>query len=1183
MQAQRIKVTVAAPSQVSSTDQWAQIKNGFSAQFPLRNLHWKPATRTSIRTIQTLEVNVLALESVKEEGATQIPSSLLDRPFINVYVVVCDDNDFYKSVVKRQVKDWHTQVAARKSQEWLILLVTKLDGRQGQSGLLKMRGTILDRIRTDFNIDKKDRCVQLTWTTDFKNPTIWAEIISKVKDGIISAFDQAVSQREEEIKRSELQKTMPGWNFCTFFILKESLASSFEGANLPEDALIQYEELEASFFQVLKDRTLWFGHFVEPSPKDDSLPLLSLTKKPYRDLILANTVSVFDIRVYLLARQSNLLGQMGRVTEVTRKVSLFLAAFGRRLQEFKDTLPEFFIESWIYSSALSAVEVCDEWARNYELDSASLVTFNAAKGELLSQSRNQLDKLGIRLGYLPNDPPFSACVVDLNELETPNSAEATIKLASQKVTNTDILELIDNKPFFYDLYIRLTNKAIDLFVKAGRRKFALKLHGSLAALDSHRERHAVAFQTYTSLPAHYAPHRWSSLESYMLYQSIETHSRMQSAHDRQWIHVAMSFIKACMEDDVPEIFHTVHDKNAYITRLLETVINAASKLDADVPFQEQPMLSINPVTDSGRCAEKQDGYFLDVAVKSKLPCDLALDKISMILTGRTTSEVMQFSSGSTIIRPGVSTITLFCPVPMNGSYLAGKSEARLGRVLLQWSLTGKQKRRQSSVVMDVTPRKLVKLPLDSRTVRLDVQQLLEVEVAGPSRLSVTLSSGRNTLLRAIIKIYSSDVTISTEEGVTKDANSTVTFDTDHIALANVQAGQVVRFDIPHSSAGGRDCIKVSVEVEYTTAGEPDISRKMVLSRLVPACLALAVNVQDFFRGERLLTKFTISTTTHQHVRISSVGLRTSDNDKGKIKIVEQIGSKGTITVTPAQPANFVFQVELNGEVSDPLRLCITYRLLREEVEGLVKRRIKELIPEASEWRRRIAVSDAVICALEDDPSWVELYEITGEVHVPESDAKLSDVSEELIARVKEVLREDPLGSGGEGDWRQFTIPVDVPNLDILATTRVDIMPNPFTMGPASRRDNPPVYAGQPITAAVSINTSFYWSSRRKSVDHYRMRFELEENIKDWLISGQKRGEFIAKDGSTHTISITLMALRHGEISLPNVRVTAFGSEGGATSTTLPSLETYQAHGAERLLVLPRGGRTTFFLNVGREQ
>jgi trafficking protein particle complex subunit 10 len=49
---------------------------------------------------------------------------------------------------------------------------------------------------------------------------MWAELMNKIKDGVISAFDSAVSQREDEVKRSEGQRQMPGWNFCTFFILK---------------------------------------------------------------------------------------------------------------------------------------------------------------------------------------------------------------------------------------------------------------------------------------------------------------------------------------------------------------------------------------------------------------------------------------------------------------------------------------------------------------------------------------------------------------------------------------------------------------------------------------------------------------------------------------------------------------------------------------------------------------------------------------------------------------------------------------------------------------------------------------------------------------------------------------------------------------------------------------------------
>lgn len=115
---------------------------------------------------------------------------------------------------------------------------------------------------------------------------------------------------------------------------QESLAFLFEGMGLYEDALTQYDELENLFFQVSKEKNMiWFGTFISPSPKDDSTPLLSLNKKAYRDLILANTITVFDLRVYMVARQCLILGMMGSVLDVCQKTSTFLSTFGKRLRE----------------------------------------------------------------------------------------------------------------------------------------------------------------------------------------------------------------------------------------------------------------------------------------------------------------------------------------------------------------------------------------------------------------------------------------------------------------------------------------------------------------------------------------------------------------------------------------------------------------------------------------------------------------------------------------------------------------------------------------------------------------------------------------------------------------------------------------------------------------------------------
>ncbi|EEB93507.1 hypothetical protein MPER_07821 [Moniliophthora perniciosa FA553] len=345
----------------------------------------------------------------------------------------------------------------------------RTDAKAPSGNFFQLKGSVIDKIRADFKSDKRER------TYVHRIGSYYGPRGVENPAGLGRAFQASVAQREEDVKRSEGQRQMPGWNFCTFFILKESLASSFEGVKLFDEALLQYDELEASFYQVLKEKNLsWFGTLITPDPRDDSAPLLSVSKKPYRDLILANTISVFDFRIYLLARQCELLAQSGRVVEVCKKAGAFLGAFGRRLREVEATLPPFFIESWIYSSALSVVEQSDLWVADLSLD-PSLSAFNAGKAELVELARHQLDMIGIKIGHLPLKPPFSSVSTSqvVNEKPSP----------SNQITNSQLLATFSDKEAFYELYVQTTNRAIELYAKSGRRKFALKLHGSLAALD----------------------------------------------------------------------------------------------------------------------------------------------------------------------------------------------------------------------------------------------------------------------------------------------------------------------------------------------------------------------------------------------------------------------------------------------------------------------------------------------------------------------------------------------------------------------------------------------------------------------------------------------------------------------------------------------------------------------------
>ncbi|UNI17118.1 hypothetical protein JDV02_003494 [Purpureocillium takamizusanense] len=335
----------------------------------------------------------------------QIPG-LRRTPYLKVLFVRCDDNDSYKTAVRAEIREWvkaHTppSLSSKKASkqekhdafEWLIVhvvLPNTAAATQPRSGGAKGDGTggdktsssrwrtgstpLMEKLRSDFNSSAKgspDRVAQIRIgindvpydqlprvvpavpsgysETEHDAENAWNDLVNKFKGLILSSFDQRVTQYEEDIKEKDGQRSLPGWNFCTFFILKEGLARGFESVGLVEDALVGYDELSVGLDAVLHEQAAsgspeshggaMLAHTDElkcaaraaltaaagedgdagaaenlqsAAPGHDlSAIIVSSTKKPYRDMILANKVSVFDFRCYLFARQVSLLLRLG--------------------------------------------------------------------------------------------------------------------------------------------------------------------------------------------------------------------------------------------------------------------------------------------------------------------------------------------------------------------------------------------------------------------------------------------------------------------------------------------------------------------------------------------------------------------------------------------------------------------------------------------------------------------------------------------------------------------------------------------------------------------------------------------------------------------------------------------------------------------------------------------------------
>lgn len=89
------------------------------------------------------------------------------------------------------------------------------------------------------------------------------------------------------------------------------------------------------------------------------------------------------------------------------------------------------------------------------------------------------------MGYLPAEAPFTIGL-DTIPLPSPTSSEisdGTTQNRGPKISTPELIEALKSRDAFDRLYITTTNKAIQTYGSCGRRRFALKLHASLAALD----------------------------------------------------------------------------------------------------------------------------------------------------------------------------------------------------------------------------------------------------------------------------------------------------------------------------------------------------------------------------------------------------------------------------------------------------------------------------------------------------------------------------------------------------------------------------------------------------------------------------------------------------------------------------------------------------------------------------
>lgn len=348
--------------------------------------------------------------------------------------------------------------------------------------------TIHDRLKADFNV-KKERFVLLKLNSN-ETLSCWNDFIDKIKDGVLTSYTNQLIQFDEDSRRLDLVRLLPGWNYCQYFLLKvcfskfelfkEGLASAHELMTLYDDSLAIYvnmftlaftRRMSLSIISFKQFRVIqykfcsreietgvpWFGTFGGTEQDDSTADLVNISRKPYREKFQTNTLTLFDFRIYLFTRQIQLLYKSNRPLQICHRAKKFIIDFAQTISLNKTSLHHYFRESWLYFSITKLMVHVDELvAVSNFMESQG---YEEIKAELLYIARKQLDILGVAFGLLPNtvkinQQEFEGEITLEKSLSPEHLQNSNLKSALSNLSEFDILYAVNNELYFF---IRVAN------------------------------------------------------------------------------------------------------------------------------------------------------------------------------------------------------------------------------------------------------------------------------------------------------------------------------------------------------------------------------------------------------------------------------------------------------------------------------------------------------------------------------------------------------------------------------------------------------------------------------------------------------------------------------------------------------------------------------------------------------
>jgi len=481
-------VTFAGDSAV-----FKNLQSGLMSGLPTEAVEWKRSYGRTSRSVY-VETNFVPF------NAENLPSkTIIGQPVFHTYWTDCMDMDSYKATVRDDIQTWQNTLKRSGSvADWIVIVVETPDNRKGNK--LLPRTTVLDKLKQDLGGKTPERCLALIdpHKSDSRAAESWQTLLHKFRQFFLQSYNKALNKFEESIRGQREKRTDSRWNFCNYFLLQEELGFVYEGMGLFDEALVQYDELDALFTQFVLNANVgespaWLDAFTNELLDWTGLSLDRNINHRLRSKIESRDLSLLHMRNYLFSRQCSLLLLMNKPWEVARRSLSFLHNTVQELSILEVSATPGSVCIWILLSCLEVLVTC---ARYSDAGGQQVNQYCLYTAGLWAYARDKLLELGNLCGLMPKQTPTSEQIHMVVNLTGGLEEDSYKELPNGEKNPIERLkEALSSKDSFQKNYLEMSELAISTYKHIGRIRSARLIGKDMAAfyMDLGQVQKAAAF------------------------------------------------------------------------------------------------------------------------------------------------------------------------------------------------------------------------------------------------------------------------------------------------------------------------------------------------------------------------------------------------------------------------------------------------------------------------------------------------------------------------------------------------------------------------------------------------------------------------------------------------------------------------------------------------------------------